>query len=163
MTAAQWSILLAMFIGGAIPWLEAIIVIPVGVLAGGPPVPVVLVALVGNLLTVWLTAVFGQRLRSWWSARRAAKRERAGGEHPETQQRRQRRAERIERVMNRWGMPGLALLGPLGLGTHLSAFAAVAVGVSSRAAFGWVAAGTVLWSVIAGVLTGAGVSFAGIA
>lgn len=64
--------------------------------------------------------------------------------------------------MTRWGMPGLAILGPLGLGTQLSALAAVAAGVSARVAFAWVGAGTVAWSVVAAVLTTAGASFFGI-
>lgn len=64
--------------------------------------------------------------------------------------------------MARCGMPGLAVLGPLGLGTQVSALAAVAVGVSARMAFIWVGAGTVAWSVLAAVLTVAGVSVAGI-
>src|SRR5690625_568618 len=76
-SAAQWWVLLGAFVGGAIPWLEAIIVIPAGILAGGPPVAVVALAVIGNLLTVWLTAVFGERLRAWWGRRRAARRSRA--------------------------------------------------------------------------------------
>ncbi len=162
MSVTQWWILLGAFLGGALPWLEAIVVIPVAIVAGGPAVPVLLAAMTGNLLTVWLAAVFGARVRTWWSARRAARREADGGEHPEVAERRHRRAVRVERVMNRWGMPGLALLGPLGLGTQLSALAAVAVGVSARVAFIWVGAGTVLWSLVATGLTVAGVSAFGI-
>lgn len=156
-------VLLAAFLGGAVPWLEAIIVIPVGIVAGGAPVAVVAAALAGNLLTLWLATVFGARMRTWWSRRAEVKHARRGEVEPsDGAARRQGRAERIDRVMRRWGMPGLAILGPLGLGTHVSAVAAVAVGVSVRAAFAWVAAGTVAWSVIAAVLTVAGVSFLGV-
>ena len=167
-SAAQWWILLGAFLGGAIPWLEAIIVIPAAILAGGPVVPAVALAIVGNLLTVWLTAVFGERVRNWWVRRRRARREKArqedGGIEPGPQSagRWDRRMERINRVMKRWGMPGLAILGPLGLGTQLSALAAVAVGQSSRAAFVWVGAGTIAWSLVATGLTLAGVSAFGI-
>ena len=64
--------------------------------------------------------------------------------------------------MSRWGMPGLALLGPIGLGTQFSAIAAVALGVTARSAFLWVGAGTVAWSIAAAGLTLGGVSVAGI-
>src|SRR5699024_6864598 len=47
----DWATLGGVFLGGALPWLEAIIVIPVGILAGAPAVWVVLAAVVGNLLT----------------------------------------------------------------------------------------------------------------
>lgn len=168
MSAAQWWILLGAFIGGAIPWLEAVIVIPAVILTGGPVVPAVALAIVGNLLTVWLAAVFGERMRNWWVRRRRARRENAreenGGVEPNPQkaERWDRRMARIDRVMRRWGMPGLAILGPLGLGTQFSALAAVAVGQSSRAAFVWVGAGTIAWSLVATGLTLAGVSAFGV-
>lgn len=170
MTGTQWALLGGVFLGGAVPWLEAIIIIPAGVLGGLPVLPVVLAGVAGNLLTVWLAAVYGQRLRDWWVRRGARQKEgRAPGREPratggshEAEPRRDRRRERIERVMNRWGMPGLAVLGPLGLGTQVSALAAVAMGVSARTTFLWVGAGTVGWSVAAAALTVSGASFLGI-
>ncbi|WP_131104866.1 small multi-drug export protein [Ornithinimicrobium sufpigmenti] len=176
MTAGDWALLGGVFLGGAFPWLEAVIVIPAGILGGLPVLPAVLAALAGNLLTVWLAAVYGQRARDWW-ARRRARREgnRAAGQEPltgdeagvadesrEAVRRRDRRRERIDRVMNRWGMPGLAVLGPIVLGTQVAALAAVAVGVSARAAFLWISAGTVAWGVAAAALTVTGASFLGI-
>lgn len=163
MTGSEWSVLGGVFLGGAFPWLEAIVVIPIGILAGLPPVLVALVAVTGNLLTVGLAAVFGQRLRIWWTARRHARSETAApSEDPAKLERRNQRRVRIDRVMDRWGMLGLAVLGPIGLGTQLSALAAVALGVSAREAIVWVGAGTVAWSVVAAVLTVTGVSIAGI-
>lgn len=160
MTSSQWAMLGAVFLGGAFPWLEAIIVIPAGILAGLPTALVIIAAVVGNLLTVALAAIYGERARRWWIERR--RRRRPDGDHPATAQRRNRRQQRIDRVMTRWGMPGLAVLGPIGLGTQLSALAAVAVGVRARQAFLWVGAGTVAWSGVAAALTLTGVSVAGI-
>ena len=162
MTGAQWSVLAGAFLGGALPWLEAIVVIPVGIVAGAPAPLVVLAAVVGNLLTVGLAAVFGERIRDWWVARRHRRRADEGSEDPAVAERRSRRQDRINRVMSRWGMPGLALLGPIGLGTQFSAIAAVALGVTARSAFLWVGAGTVAWSIAAAGLTLGGVSVAGI-
>lgn len=165
MSGADWSILGATFLGGAFPWLEAIFVIPAGILAGAPAALVLISGVVGNLLTVWLAAAFGEQLREWWLRRRAAKRAAAGPEsvggesvgsaHPEKKRERRRR---IDRIMARWGLPGLALLGPLGLGTQISALVAVGMGVRWRVAFVWVGLGTVLWASVAAVLTVFGVS-----
>src|SRR5699024_6284798 len=143
-SASDWTILGGTFLGGAFPWLEAIVVIPAGILAGAPALLVVIFGAVGNLLTVWLAAVFGEHIRNWWVARREAKR-RTG-------------QDRIRAVRRKAGMPGLALLGPLGLGTHISALVAVAVGVHSRTAFLWVGLGTIFWAAVAGVLTVSGIS-----
>lgn len=160
MTSSQWAMLGAVFLGGAFPWLEAIIVIPAGILAGLPTALVIIAAVVGNLLTVALAAIYGERARRWWIERR--RRRRPDGDHPATAQRRNRRQQRIDRVMTRWGMPGLAVLGPIGLGTQLSALAAVYVGVRAPVAFAWVGAGTVAWGVVAAALTVGGVSVLGV-
>ncbi|MFO7960912.1 MAG: hypothetical protein R6U94_08200 [Nitriliruptoraceae bacterium] len=64
--------------------------------------------------------------------------------------------------MQRWGLPGLALLGPIGLGTQLSAVLAISMGVSAWRTLAWIAAGTTAWCVVAAVLADAGMSFAGV-
>jgi hypothetical protein len=158
MTIAQVLLALGVFLGGATPWLEAVVVIPGGILGGLNPVVAMLSGTIGNLITVAVAAWSGERIRQWWTTRRRKRR----GEDlatPETVSGRRARAERIAR---RWGMPMLALLGPLGLGTQLSALVAVGLGVSSRASFAWIGAATVAWGLIATIVTVAGVSFAGV-
>lgn len=161
MSGADLALLGGVLLGGAIPWLEAIIVIPLGIVAGGPPVLVVLAGVTGNLLTLAVAAWFGERVRNWVRRRLAQQRE-ARGEPSAGSPAVQKRRQRIERIMNRWGMPGLAVLGPLGLGTQVSAVVAVAAGVGARVSFTWIAAGTLAWSAVAAVLAAYGVSFLGI-
>jgi hypothetical protein len=134
--------LLGVLIGGAVPWLEAVTVRPAGILLGLPPVAVVAVAIVGNLSTVALVAFGGERVRSWMLARRRRRVEGDDGA----------RTSRAQRVMSRFGLPGLAILGPLGVGTQLSAALAVSLGISGRRVFVWVGAATVGWSVVAALL-----------
>ena len=155
MSAAQWWGLLGMFLGGALPWLEAVVVIPAGIVAGLPLVPVIIAAVAGNLLTVALSAWFGERIMVWWSGRRQ-RREWLRND-PETAARkaakRARRQQPIVRVMERGGMPALALLGPLIIGTQIAAVAAVALGTSAIRSFFWIGTGTVLWAGLAAVAT----------
>ena len=164
MSAAQWWGLWVTFLGGALPWLEALVVIPAGILAGLPVVPVVLAAVTGNLLTVGLSAWFGERIMSWWAGHR--QRRRWMKDEPQNAARRtaraDRRQQRIMRVMNRGGMPALAALGPLILGTQLAAVAAVALGVSAWRSFLWITIGTVFWAVAAAVVTLTGFEILGI-
>lgn len=101
MSGSEWLMLGAVFLGGALPWLEAIIVSLIGIIANLPTVLVVLVAVIGNLLTVWLTAVYGKRIRDWWIKRRRARLE-ANGTIEDTGKCQQCR-ERINRIMARWG------------------------------------------------------------
>lgn len=165
MTGGELLLLGGVFLGGAAPWLEAVVVIPIGIVAGMHPVLAVIVGLTGNLITVALAAWFGQRLRRWWTARRRARGHVPGnpdGPADDAGSRRARRWRRIERVMRRWGMPALAVLGPIGLGTQVTALVAVSLGVRARAAFLWVGAGTLVWSVIAAYAAVTGLNFAGV-
>jgi uncharacterized membrane protein len=134
------------FLGGAIPWLEAVLVIPAGIVAGLDPVAVVALALAGNLLTIAVAAWSGEHIRRWWLVRRGR------SAHPSD-----RRDRRVRRVARRWGMPGLAILGPIGLGTQLSAMVAVGLGVSARGAFIWIGIATICWGILAAVATQASV------
>ena len=48
--------LLGVFIAGAIPWMEAIAVVPAGILVGLDPVATLISAVVGNSITIILFA-----------------------------------------------------------------------------------------------------------
>lgn len=152
------------FVGGAAPWLEAIVVIPAGIIAGLPPVIAVLAGVTGNLLTVGVAAWFGDRVRSWWLDRREVRRRRADDDLPADPAPTDREwgSSRVKRVAQRWGMPALAVLGPIGLGTQVSAAVAVGMGVTPRAAFVWIGVGTVAWSLVAAVAAVTGMSFLGV-
>lgn len=156
MTGTNIVILLGVLVGGAAPWLEAVVVIPGGILAGVHPVPVVAAGLAGNLATVAVAAWFGQRVRAWWAARRGTRTE-AGG-RPDTG----RRGQRVERLVRRWGLPALAVLGPIGLGTQISALVAGGLGITPRVTFAWIGAGTVAWGVLAAIAAVTGVSLTGV-
>ncbi|AEF40986.1 Hypothetical membrane protein [Hoyosella subflava DQS3-9A1] len=156
-TGSEAVLILGVFIGGAAPWLEAIVVIPAGILAGLHPATALVAGVTGNLLTVALAAWFGGRIRQWWLARKERK---AVTDGPTMHK--SRRRGWIEASMKRWGLPALAILGPIGLGTQVSAAVAVGMGTGPRAAFVWVGAGTVGWAIVAAALTLGGVSVAGI-
>lgn len=65
--------LLGVFIAGATPWLEAITVIPVGILFGLNPTLTFLFAIAGNVLTVVLFAYLSSRILTWGARRRELK------------------------------------------------------------------------------------------
>jgi hypothetical protein len=70
--------LLGVFAGGALPWLETIVVIPIGIAAGLPPVAVVIAGATGNLLTIAVAAFAGERVRQWWQRRRCGEHDQSG-------------------------------------------------------------------------------------
>ncbi len=140
---------LILFILAAVPMTEAYIVIPVGIFGGLNPLAALTVGVTGNVLTVLLLIVFMDRFRNWMENRRK-KRDGPG-----------KRNERAGRLFRKYGVPGLALLGPLIVGSHLTAFLAVSLGGTRRAAFLWVTASIIIWSVLTAVLVYFGVDFMG--
>lgn len=167
MSAEAWLGLVGVFLGGALPWLEAVVVIPAGILAGLPALPVIVAGAVGNLITVGIAAYGGEWLIGKWSDWRRRRKAASGeGNNSEAEAALARRSAknraRIERLMNRGGLPLLALVGPLGLGTQVSAVVAVSTGVRATVSLIWIGAGTVVWCVIAGMAAVTGFQFLGI-
>ncbi|ARD47134.1 DNA-binding protein [Sporosarcina sp. P37] len=137
---------LLVFLAGAAPGFEVLVAVPFGILRGMNPVAAVLTGFAGNALTILLEIMIFQKLKEWWESRKKT-----------DVKTRSKRTARAERIWQRYGIPGLALLGPVLIGSHLAAFLALALGTSkSRTAF-WLLISLVIWSVVFAVLTVIGV------
>lgn len=145
MDTTTWWIYLVVFLAAATPVLEVLIVIPAAVVAGVHPVVATLLALAGNLSTVIVATLAGDRVLAWWRARRPAQRSAAGG-----------RSDRARRLARRWGVPVLAFVAPATTGSHIGAVAALATGANRRHLTTWMAAGLTTWAVLAGGAAAAG-------
>ncbi|WP_438311338.1 small multi-drug export protein [Sporosarcina sp. FA9] len=139
---------LLVFLGGAIPWLEIGLVIPLGIIGGLSPVWVIIAAFSGNLLTV-LVVIFGYQKFRLWKESRNGKSEKAES----------KRTERGKRIWNKYGMPGLALVGPILIGTHIAAFIGLFFGASKINTTVWMTLSIAVWSLVFGVVTAMGFNF----
>lgn len=148
--AGSWWSYLLVFVAAAIPVVEILVVIPAAILAGLHPVPTTVIALAGNLTTVTGVVLVGDRLIRWWQERRARRGRTAA-------KRRRRSSDRALRIARRWGLPVLALLAPITTGSHVAAFAALAIGGTRRRVLVWMTAGLVAWAIAAAVVTVLGV------
>ena len=115
MNLEQWG-LFGIFLAGAIPWMEAIAVVPSGIALGINPVATVVAAVIGNSITIVMFAYAGASIRSRISDRRLAK-----GKSSESP-----RFEKAVKAFDRYGIYGMAALGPLIIGTQFAAAASVA-------------------------------------
>lgn len=136
--------LLGVFLAGATPWLEAIAVIPVGMLLGLPAVWTAVLALAGNIATIVVFAVFSDRVLQA-IARRREKKGKAGKEDS--------RLARAKRIFVRYGDVGMAVVGPLLIGTQFAAAIAVSLGVSVWRASIVQSLGAVVWGLLAAYAT----------
>jgi len=143
----MWEYLLV-FIGAAIPWLEIGLVIPVGIVAGLTPFWVMVLAFIGNLLTVIFVIIGFDKIQVWWMKRQEQKGISSS-----------KRSERAKKIWSKYGLPGLALLGPILIGTHIAAFIGMTLGADKKWTTLWLTISIALWTVTFGVLTALGFDF----
>ena len=141
--------LFGVFLAGAIPWLEAIAVIPAGILVGLNPIATVFAAVAGNTITIFLFAYLGSNIRERLVARRVAKGK--VGESP--------KFEKALKFFDRYGIYGMAILGPVLIGTQFAAAASVAAGIRPFKVSVLISIGMTIWAIaIALVVVMSGVS-----
>jgi Ca2+/H+ antiporter, TMEM165/GDT1 family len=151
---------LTVLVAAAIPWLEVLLVVPAGIVAGLPAVPTAAVAAVGNVATLVPLVLGGDRLRGWWRRRRCTRRAEdvTGGDPPAGDvPASSTRSGRATRLFERYGLPGLAALGPLLTGVHVAAIVALAAGADRRRTVLWLTGGVVVWAAIAAVAAVVGI------
>jgi hypothetical protein len=133
------------FLLAATPFFEVVAVIPIGALAGLNTWAVVAVGLLGNILTVLLVIALMDRIKAWLKKRQNGKEDKRGA--------------RAERIWKKYGLPGLALLGPILVGSHLAAFLSMTFGGKKQSVAAWMIGSLVGWSLLAGILTSLGVNW----
>jgi hypothetical protein len=132
--------LFGVFLGGAIPWLEAIAVVPAGIILGLDPVLTVVFAVVGNIITIAVFAYGGGAIRKWIISKRVAK-----GKEPEPT-----KFVKAQQAFDKYGIYGMAALGPILIGTQFAAAASVAAGVKPLKVTVLVSAAMLVWAAVIG-------------
>jgi hypothetical protein len=139
--------LFGVFLAGAIPWLEAIAVVPVGILLGLDPLLVVIYGVVGNAITIFLFAYLSSQIREYLLKRRIAT-----GKSGES-----KKFAKAQAAFDKYGIYGVAALGPAVIGTQFAAAIAVAAGVKPLKASLLITLSTLIWAsaiAVVFVLTG---------
>ncbi len=131
------------FILAAIPWIELLLVIPVGIAIGLNPLAVAVLAAVGNLATVYLLLFAHDFLHSFWQKLRLNDNGKGSD-------------GRKKKAMHTWdsyGLPGLAMLAPVVTGTHLAALIAVSLGSRRYSVTLWLTLSILIWTVVVTVIS----------
>ncbi|MBM7660345.1 putative membrane protein [Bacillus mesophilus] len=139
------------FVLAALPFFEGYGVIALAIIAGLPQIPVILIALFGNILTVLLLILFMNKIREW-------RRKRKGDE---AEKESSKKAIRAQKIWKRYGLPGLAIIGPLIVGSHLTAFMCLTLGGTKKSTSIWMVMSIVIWGLAFAGLTHLGVDFLG--
>ncbi|MDN7227026.1 small multi-drug export protein [Planococcus sp. N064] len=136
------------FLGAAIPWFEIALVIPLGIVWGLSPLWVMVLAFVGNMLTVLALIVGFDWFKVWYLKRQEEK--------GKTQN---KKSERAKKIWNKYGLPGLAMLGPILIGTHIAAFIGMTLGATKKNTTIWLTISIAAWTLTFGILTALGFDF----
>ncbi|GAA3722106.1 small multi-drug export protein [Salinicoccus jeotgali] len=136
------------FVLSAVPLFESFVIVPLGILSGMNFPMTLLIGIIGNLVTLLLLVVVIDRVKNWYLRRREAKGKNGSG-----------KSQRAEKIWHKYGLPGLAFIGPFFVGSHFTALMAVILGGSRKATFWWVTASVILWTAGISILVLFGVDF----
>ncbi|MDQ0253469.1 putative membrane protein [Evansella vedderi] len=145
-----WAYILV-FLLSATPFLEACVVIPISIVAGLSPAPAIILGLVGNILTVLVVILFVNKIKEW-------RRRRKEGDVEKGESKRTKRAQNI---WKKYGLPGLAIIGPMFVGSHLTAFMSISLGGTKKRTFYWMTISITLWTIVLTILAVLGIDLLG--
>jgi hypothetical protein len=156
--ALQWF---AIMLVGAIPFVESYGGAVLGVVVGIPVPIAILAAVIGNVIAMALAVVIASSIREKATARAAAK---AGGAAEGTDgdgsSSSGRGKDRIRRIFERYGVPGVSILGQWALPSHVTAPTLVGFGASRGSVLVWQTVGILLWGITFGALAAPGINLA---
>lgn len=132
----EWSQALVVAVLSAVPMVESYFGSVLGVLIGLPTAVAIVAAVVGNVVSM-IGFVYGtDKVRT-----RMIDPDKA----PNARQ------ERLRRAFDRWGVPGVSLIGQTMLPSQLTAAAMVGFGASRGRVMVWQSVGITLWGIVFGL------------
>lgn len=140
-TALQF---LGIAVAALVPYVEGEGAAIIGAVAGISPWIAIPVAIIANVAIVTLIVLSFERIRAGIINRRIA-----AGKTPKPTSEKQ---QKVRRALEKYGVPGVSLLGPFLLPTHFTAAALTSFGVAKGRVITWQAVAITLYAVVFGAL-----------
>jgi uncharacterized membrane protein len=134
---AMWQYIVLFLLAFA-PFLDVSIIVPLGVLWGLSPLGVGIISFLGNFLLLVLLGIFFRQYAKW----RTQWRLKQGITQPSKTETKSRK------ICDKYGIPGLALVAPVFVGTDIAAVLALTFGSSRAKVMSWMTLSLVLWTII---------------
>ncbi len=138
----QW---LGVLVIAAIPFVESYFGSAIGVIVGIHPVIAVAAAVVGNVISMLVFVLTAHGVRAGATKGKDAK--------PLTPRR-----EKLKQRFERYGVPGVSLLGQVFLPSQITSAAMVSFGAPKNQVILWQIISIIIWGVVFGVLAALGVA-----
>ncbi|MFD5224303.1 hypothetical protein ACFWHT_01640 [Microbacterium sp. NPDC058342] len=142
----QWA---GVMLAAAIPFIESYFGTLIGIIAGVPLPITLLAAVLGNTASMLAFVFAASAARAKVLARRAA------GEAPAEPS---PRREKVKRMFDRFGVPGVSLLGQTVLPSQITSGMMVSFGASRNAVILWQIISIIVWAIIFALIGMGGVA-----
>ncbi|MFC5734627.1 small multi-drug export protein [Cytobacillus gottheilii] len=140
---------LVIFLLGATPFMEVVGVIPLGIAVGLPAIPVTILAFAGNILTIWLLILLIDHVKVWLQRRK----EKKGKEGSD------KKGQRAARIWKKYGLPGLTIVSPILIGTHLGVILAMSFGGTRKQITIWMTGSIIVWTIVMSIASFYGIDY----
>lgn len=135
-----WVVYFLVFLMGAA--VEVVIAIPIGIAVNLNPFTVSIAAFLGNAVPTLIIIYIYDAYVAWKNRQTSIE---SGAKPPS------KRKQRARKLLDRFGLPGLAILGPLITGTHIATALALAMGCQRNRVLIWMLLSLVVWTVVTAV------------
>ncbi|MFJ4045675.1 hypothetical protein ACIPV2_08035 [Microbacterium sp. NPDC089987] len=142
----QWA---GVMIAAAIPFIESYFGTLIGAIAGVPLPIAVLAAVVGNVISMLIFVFLADAARRKVLARRGADAD-AASPSP--------RRQKVKRMFDRFGVPGVSLLGQTVLPSQITSGMMVSFGANRNAVILWQVISIIIWAIIFALIGQAGIA-----
>jgi len=149
---APWQQVLALVPAGAIPFIESYLGSFLGTLVGIHPAIAIPAAVLGNLLATFAVTALAGRARGAVLRGRGA--DGAGAEDAGAEAGGGRFRSKVADALDRYGVPGVCLLGPLLVASQITAPTLVALGATRSRVYLWMGVSIVVWGLAFGLFGG---------
>ncbi|GAA1201937.1 hypothetical protein [Brevibacterium paucivorans] len=139
----EWARWTGVILISAIPFIESYLGSAIGIMAGVNPVVAIISAIIGNTASMLLLVFGAHKLR-----KRVSKNDESSMGPKKA---------KLKKLFDKWGVPGVSLLGQTVLPSQITSMTMVSFGASRNAVAGWQCASIVLWGVLCGSLATAGI------
>jgi hypothetical protein len=134
----------AVFLISLVPFLEGYTAAALGIFIGFPAIPTIIAASLGNWLSIMAIIALYEKLRQRRNTKQKEKHS-------------SKKMEAARKLFSKYGVPGVALIGPLAFGHHIGAFISLVSGSSRRYVALWMTVGVLAWTILVGILATFGV------
>jgi len=142
----QWA---GVMLAAAIPFIESYFGTLIGAIAGVPLPIAVLAAVAGNVISMLIFVFVASTARQKVLARRGAG---AATDAPSP------RRQRVKRMFDRFGVPGVSLLGQTVLPSQITSGMMVSFGASRNAVIFWQVISIIIWAIVFALIGQAGIA-----